>query len=61
LPNDEFSFVNEELLEFWPFVEKFYEEEDLLMYGVLIIDFEPSLVMSIALGSFPPVYSSVYH
>lgn len=61
MPNDEFSFVNKELLEFWPFVEKYYEEEDLLMYGVLILDFEPTLLMRIAFCAFPPVYPSMYH
>jgi len=61
MPNDKFSIVNKELLEFWPFVEKYYEEEDLLMYGVLILDFEPTLLMRIALCAFPPVYLSIYH
>jgi len=61
MPNDEFSFVNEELLEFWLFVEKYYEEEELLMYGVLIMDFEHTLIMRIAMYAFPPVYSSIYH
>jgi len=59
--NDEFSFVNEEILEFWPFVEKYHEEGMLLMYGVFILDFEPTLIMRIALYAFPPVYSSIHH
>lgn len=61
MTNDGFSFINEELREFWPFVEQFYAEEDLLIYGVLILDFEPSLLRNIVLSTFPPVFSSVYH
>jgi|GEM_PF-6926075 hypothetical protein len=52
----------EERKEFWRFVEKYYQDEDdILLYGVLVCEFDTELIHKISKCAFPPVNSGTYH
>lgn len=62
MSNNEFSILHEGRRDFWHFVEKYYQDEDdILLYGVLICEFDTVLILKISKCAFPPVNSGTYH
>jgi hypothetical protein len=62
LPNNEFSVLHEGRSDFWHFVEKYNQDEDsILLYGVLVCEFDTAVLMKISRSFFPPVFSLSQH
>lgn len=62
MPNNEFSIIHEGRRDFWHYVEKYYhDEDDIVLYGVLVCEFDTPVLMKIPRSFFPPVFSLSQH